>query len=97
MSDLIFSPPSREDLRAILEYISRDNPTAATAFVERLKAKCKLLVEFPGMGSQRDQLSPGLRGFAVGNYIIFYRPIPEGVRVERVLHGAQDIDSIFAE
>jgi len=27
--------------------------------------------------------------FAVGNYLIFYRPIAEGIEVIRVLHGAR--------
>jgi toxin ParE1/3/4 len=34
-----------------------------------------------------------IRGFE--RYLIFYRPIPDGIEVIRVLHGARDIDTIF--
>lgn len=32
---------------------------------------------------------------AIGNYVIFYRPIANGIDVIRVLHGSRDIESIF--
>jgi plasmid stabilization system protein ParE len=31
-----------------------------------------------------------VRRFHVGNYIIYYEPIPSGIRVLRVLHGARE-------
>jgi toxin ParE1/3/4 len=34
-----------------------------------------------------------VRGFR--NYLIFYRPIDNGVEVVRVLHGARDIEKEF--
>jgi len=42
----------------------------------------------------------GLRRFPVHgfeSYLIFYLPHPEGMDVIRVLHGARDIDNLFAE
>ena len=36
-----------------------------------------------------------VRGF--DNYLIFYLPQPGGIDVIRVLHGARDIDNIFAD
>jgi toxin ParE1/3/4 len=51
----------------------------------------KLLAEFPGLGRQRDELGPAVRSFPVGNCIIFYLPLADGVEVIRVLHGARDI------
>jgi toxin ParE1/3/4 len=38
-----------------------------------------------------------LRSFPVGSYVIFYRPIEEGIEVIRVLHSARDIEDIFAD
>lgn len=49
------------------------------------------------MGRKRDELVPNLRSFPVGNYLIFYRPINQGIEVLRVLHGARDIPSIFED
>jgi len=47
------------------------------------------------MGKSRDELAAGLRSFPIGQYIIFYQPVPGGVDIVRVLHGARDLDAIF--
>lgn len=57
--------------------------------------KFKTLAAQPDRGRKRDELGEDLRSFAVGRYIIFYRPLPDGVEIVRVLHGARDLDVIF--
>jgi toxin ParE1/3/4 len=47
------------------------------------------------MGAVRDELIPNLRSFPVGNYLIFYKPLPDGIEVLRVLHGARDLPPFF--
>ena len=54
-----------------------------------------MLAEMPESGRQREKLAPELRSFAVGNYVIFYRPIENGVEIVRVLHGARDLPPVF--
>jgi toxin ParE1/3/4 len=54
-----------------------------------------LLARMPELGRKRPDLAPDLRGFPIGNYIIFYRPVPDGIQVIRVLHGARDIPELF--
>ena len=95
MSEPLFSPMAVEDLESILDYISRDNPRAAVSFVETIKAKCQTLARFPLLGASREHVIKGLRVFPVGNYVIYYRPEGETVRIERVLHGARDVDSLL--
>ena len=95
MKEAVFSPMAVEDLDGILEYIARDNPPAAVRFMEALKEKCNTLARFPLLGASREQLARGLRVFSVGNYAVYYRPEGETVRIERVLHGARDADSLF--
>jgi toxin ParE1/3/4 len=43
----------------------------------------------PGMGVARFDVRPNLRMFPVGNYLILYQEIEEGVEIVRVLHGAR--------
>lgn len=63
---------------------------------------CASLVNQPHAGALYDSgvaSIEGLRRFPVRgfeNYLIFYLPHPGGVDVIRVLHGARDIDNIFA-
>jgi toxin ParE1/3/4 len=44
-------------------------------------------------GRERSELRSDLRSFPVGNYIVFYRALPDGVEVVRVMSGRQDIDA----
>jgi toxin ParE1/3/4 len=93
MNEPVFSPLAVADLENILEYIARDKRLAAINFVEALKEKCRTLAKFPLLGAARDGLIPGLRVFPVRNYVIYYRPEGESVRIERVLHCARDADA----
>ncbi len=95
MSEPSFSPLAIMDLNDILEYIARDKPLAAVRFVEKLEEQCRMLARFPLIGASREGLLPGLRVFPVGNYVIYYSPQGDTVRIERVLHGVRDADSLF--
>jgi plasmid stabilization system protein ParE len=47
---LIWSPASRDDLRDIVTFISRDSPPRAETFAYRLIAEADKLQEFPEIG-----------------------------------------------
>jgi toxin ParE1/3/4 len=47
------------------------------------------------MGRKRDELSPRLRSFPVGPFVLFYRAVKGGIEVARVLRGSRDIPSLF--
>ncbi|MGO8765667.1 MAG: type II toxin-antitoxin system RelE/ParE family toxin [Limisphaerales bacterium] len=53
------------------------------------------LAVMPLMGRQREELSPRLRSFPVSRYVIFYRPMENGVEIVRALHGARDLPSLI--
>ena len=42
---LTFSPSAAEDLEEIGDYIARDNPKRALAFLENLESHCKRILE----------------------------------------------------
>ena len=90
-----FSPQALADLKGIMAHIAQDKPQAAQRFVGRLREKCELLAMTPYAGTARDDLSPGLRAFSVGSFVVYFRPTETAVRVERVLHGAMDVDALF--
>ena len=52
-------------------------------------------IESDWQGESQEKLPVNLRGFAVNNHIIFYRPFEGGIDILRVLHGSRDIGSIF--
>ncbi len=95
MARILKRPQAESDLDEIWLYIAQDSPDNADAFLDELEKRCEALAQFPFIGTNRDELMPGLRSLAVGGYLIFYLPIEDGIEVVRVLHGMRDIDVIF--
>ncbi len=96
MSRNRLSEQSRSDLDDIWLYIASDNLTAADRFIDELVGKFQTLAIEPGVGRTRDELGESIRSFPVGNYVIFYRALPDGIEVVRVLSGFRDIPKLFA-
>jgi toxin ParE1/3/4 len=86
------TPQTEIDLTSIWDFIAHDNIRAADALLVRIEAAFDMLAANPLAGRARDDLAPKIRSFPVGNYIVFYLPLSEGIEVVRVLRGRQDID-----
>src|SRR4051794_37282184 len=95
-SRLLFAPEAEGDVDAIEDYIAKDNPAAAERFSLKLEETCRMLADNPLIGRSRENLAPNLRSFPSGRYVIFYRPLPDGVEIARVI-GAQDPSGIFGD
>jgi toxin ParE1/3/4 len=50
------------------------------------------LATTPQLGAARDAIRPGYRSARQGRHLIFYREIPDGIEVVRVLHESMDIE-----
>jgi toxin ParE1/3/4 len=95
MSQFRVSAEAEADLSDIWSYIAEDSPTAAQGVISQIVGEFATLAAFPQMGRRRDELAPALRSFPVKTYVIYYRPIEDGVEIIRVLHGARDIPPLF--
>jgi toxin ParE1/3/4 len=78
---------AEDDLIEIWTYIARDNPPAADRLLDLLDEKSGMLAQNPKLGAARDDIATGVRHFPVGNYLILYRDIGDGVEVVRYVHG----------
>jgi toxin ParE1/3/4 len=96
MSRYIFAPSARLDLKDIVRYITRFNPTAARRLKASIQQQCKRLADYPNIGRNREQLLSGLRSFPVEDYLIFYRQIPNGVEIVRIVSGYRDLEAVFS-
>lgn len=86
-STVVVTDQALRDLEEIHDYIARDKPRAAKKFIEGLERKFQTLATFPELGAACDQVGSGLRIHSAGNYVIFYEPLPDGIRVVKVVHG----------
>jgi len=54
-------------------------------------AVCDVLAANPEIGEDRAEFVGGrYRSFSVDNYVIYFQPAVNGVRIARILHGARD-------
>lgn len=95
MAKLTFSPKSRQDLLDVGDYIAKDSRADARRFVTKLIDQCQRISRSPMGYVGREDLAPGLRMAALGNYVIFFRVLDGTVRIERVLHGARNLPMLF--
>ena len=88
---LVFSPAAKDDLIDIAVFIAQDNEARALTFVDELENKCRALGASPGIGTLRPELGDGVKMLPYGRYLIFYRDVNKGLRIERIMHSARDI------
>lgn len=88
MLKLEWSELARQDLLAIIDYISDDNLDAAQRVKNSLERKAEKLLDFPQMG--RLGRVEGTRELvAWANYILVYQETTSIIKVLRILNAAQ--------
>ncbi|MGA2288216.1 type II toxin-antitoxin system RelE/ParE family toxin [Bradyrhizobium sp.] len=87
------SPQAEVDLSTIWRFIANDSVKAADALLDRVEEAFEMLAQMPLAGRARNDLALNLRSFPVGNYIIFYEPVPDGIEVVRGMSGWRDVDA----
>jgi len=94
---IVLTPRANADLGEIWMFIAADNPAQADDFIDLIDAKFQNLSRQPGLGRRREELVGGLRSFPVGRYVIFYLQVQDCLQIVRILHGARDLDAVFAD
>jgi toxin ParE1/3/4 len=84
-------PRAHEDMFDLWAYIADDNPDAADRVAERLNRAFDLIALNPKSGRTRPDIGPEVRSFIVDKYVAFYRIVPGGLDIGRVVHGARNI------
>ena len=96
---IIWSPLAIDRASEIAEYISLDNPTAATKWVERVFEKVKTLSSSPEIGRKVPETNrKEIRELIFGNYRIIYRIEKSKVSILTIRHSKQilPVDEILA-
>ncbi len=99
---IIRHPQARYDVSDIaLEFvIEHENPSAGERFFDSVEETLEMLADFPHMGRKREYPKyEGIRSFQVKGfrkYLIFYKPMTNGIEVYRVYYGGRDLDALFS-
>lgn len=92
MIKIIWSPTARSKTREILEYISKDNPEAALAFINQIEEKVEKLRLNPEVGRVLPETNnQNIREILVHkNYGVIYEVVQNSIEVLTVRHFRQD-------
>jgi toxin ParE1/3/4 len=91
-------PRAKADLAEHYSFIARDKVAPAERFLREAETAFELLARMPTVGTAWESADPRLAGVRVyplprgfRNYLVFYRPLADGVEILTVLHGARDL------
>jgi toxin ParE1/3/4 len=81
-----------KDLAGIWATVGRDSVSAADQVMERFFRLFDERTGLPSLGRARDDIGvPGMRSFAEGNFVVFYVPEGESLRIYRVIHAGRQV------
>jgi toxin ParE1/3/4 len=102
MADYVFQRRQAvTDLVQIAFHITLENEAAAARFLDAADETFQQLLRSPELGATgefRARHLKGIRRWRVNgfeSFLVFYRPVDDGIEIVRVLHGARDIESLF--
>jgi toxin ParE1/3/4 len=94
----------RQDLVEIFRHYAREaGLDIADAFLAEAEAAFTQIAAMPQIGTRYEHEHEALADLRFlplsrfRKYLVFYRPIPQGIEIVRVLHGARDFHGILAE
>ncbi len=99
MKRIRVSLAAERDLDRIWYYVATKFGGIAISdhLVESITETFPLFTQTPEAGSKRDEIAPGLRGFPVGNYIVYYAETKRDVVISRIIPGMRDQKSAYTK
>lgn len=91
----IVSPDAKQDLDDIWEYYAERDLAYAKKLLTEISKKFSLLVQYPEIGRERNDLILYMRSFAVKDYLIFYLPISDTIEILRVVKASRNLAKLF--
>ena len=99
-----FTREAEKDFDEILHYMTDtlDNPSAASAFMEKMEKVISEIRHFPKCGSLVENefiTQKGIRKMPISNYLLYYRlnEIDECIHILRIIYGRRNMNNILNE
>jgi toxin ParE1/3/4 len=103
MKRVALHPAAKEDLIEHYAHIARDKVAPAERLLVVARESFDRLAHMPGIGRAWESNHPALSGIRVyplpsryRSYLVFYRPVEDGIHVIRVLHASRDVERVLA-
>jgi toxin ParE1/3/4 len=93
MSDHVLSPRAQADLDEIWDYSARHwGEDRAERYVRDLWRGIEYVASDPRRGRSCEEIRAGYFKYLVGSHVVFYRLVPGGMDVVRILHQRMDFE-----
>lgn len=92
MYSIYFTELAKQDLFSIFELISKDKPSVAIEYIDKLESNIELLTTNPKLGIEckNRNIDKDCRILIFENYLIFYRIVANYIHIGRILNSRQD-------
>jgi|SRR5689334_6835793 toxin ParE1/3/4 len=97
MASVDLTPIAESDLVQIWLYVATNSEESADRLLTRFEQAFAQLAEHPQLGELITRLPFHFRVFSVGNYVVAYQEMREGILVLRVMHAARNWQQIIAD
>ncbi|MDZ4657621.1 MAG: type II toxin-antitoxin system RelE/ParE family toxin [Bythopirellula sp.] len=94
MPRIIRTPFASRDFSAIALYLADKSLDAALNWMDGIDHTLQLLSHNPLLGEAVDHLEQGVRRHTYDNYLLFYKPLEDGIELRRILHGSRRIERL---
>ena len=93
-ASIVWLDQAKDDVRALIDYLSPRNPTATLAYIDDLEAAVSRLAAFPLSGRRYNARD---RALVVRNHLVFYRHAEDDnmVVIVAVLDARRDLGRIL--
>ena len=98
MARLVWSKSSRDDLKGIHSFISKDSKYYANSFVDKVNQSVKKLKSFPKIGREVPEFQDtNIREIIFHNYRIIYQIAEHKINILTVFHTSRDLSRFKLE
>lgn len=96
LSEYRLSEEADKDIENIFDYtLETFGIDQAVKYLTDLESVLSGLPLNPEMGKARSEIKIGLRSFPYVSHVVFYRILPDHIRIVRVLHASRDVPKFF--
>jgi toxin ParE1/3/4 len=94
---LRLSPLVPADLEVLGDYIAQDSPRQAVRWLRLIRKRIQDIARQPELYRLRPEIGPDARLAVADQYVILFGIRKNIVRIERVLHGSRNLQSLLEE
>jgi toxin ParE1/3/4 len=93
MAAYVLSPRAKADIEEIWEYtVAHWNVRQAETYIRQIQAAVETVAAEPHLAHSCEAVRAGYWKYPAGSHVIFFRKIPGGINIARILHGRMDFD-----